>query len=76
VFFVHNRIETIVAVADHLKRLAPRARVDVGHGQMPERALEDVMRRFVIGEVDVLVSTMIVESGLDVQAKAPARGGL
>jgi len=66
VFFVHNRIETIVAVADHVKRLAPRARVDVGHGQMPERALEDVMRRFVMGEVDVLVSTMIVESGLDV----------
>ena len=66
VFFVHNRIETIVAVADHVKRLAPRARVDVGHGQMPERALEDVMRRFVTGEVDVLVSTMIVESGLDV----------
>jgi len=66
VFFVHNRIDTIVAVADHVKRLAPRARVDVGHGQMPERALEDVMRRFVVGEVDVLVSTMIVESGLDV----------
>ena len=66
VFFVHNRIETIVAVADHVKRLAPRARVDVGHGQMPERALEDVMRRFVTGDVDVLVSTMIVESGLDV----------
>jgi len=66
VFFVHNRIETIVAVADHVSRLAPRARVAVGHGQMPERALEDVMRRFVLGEVDVLVSTMIVESGLDV----------
>jgi transcription-repair coupling factor (superfamily II helicase) len=66
VFFVHNRIETIVAVSDHVRRLAPRARVDVGHGQMPERALEDVMRRFVTGEVDVLVSTMIVESGLDV----------
>ena len=49
VFFVHNRIETIVAVADHVQRLAPRARVDVGHGQMPERALEDVMRRFVTG---------------------------
>ena len=66
VFFVHNRIETIIAVADHVKRLAPRASVDVGHGQMPERALEDVMRRFVTGSVDVLVSTMIVESGLDV----------
>jgi transcription-repair coupling factor (superfamily II helicase) len=66
VFFVHNRIETIVAVADHISRLAPRARVEVGHGQMRERELEGVMRRFVSGDVDVLVSTMIVESGLDV----------
>ncbi|HSA56638.1 MAG TPA: transcription-repair coupling factor [Gemmatimonadaceae bacterium] len=66
VFFVHNRIETIVAVAEHVQRLAPRARVAVGHGQMRERELEEVMRRFVAGEVDVLVSTMIVESGLDV----------
>ncbi len=66
VFFVHNRIETIVAIADHVHRLVPRARIAVGHGQMRERDLEDVMRRFVNGEVDVLVSTMIVESGLDV----------
>ena len=66
VFFVHNRIETIEAIADHVRRLAQRARVAVAHGQMRERDLEDVMRRFVAGEVDVLVSTMIVESGLDV----------
>jgi transcription-repair coupling factor (superfamily II helicase) len=66
VFFVHNRIETIEAVADHVRRLAPRARVAVGHGQMRERELEDVMRRFVGAGVDILVSTMIVESGLDV----------
>jgi transcription-repair coupling factor (superfamily II helicase) len=66
VFFVHNRIETIVAVADHVTRLAPRARLAVGHGRMRERELEAVMRRFVAGDVDVLVSTMIVESGLDV----------
>ena len=66
VFFVHNRIDTIEAIADHVRRLAPRARVAVGHGQMRERDLEEVMRRFVGGEVDVLVSTMIVESGLDV----------
>ncbi|GAC1517421.1 MAG: hypothetical protein NVS1B4_17600 [Gemmatimonadaceae bacterium] len=66
VFFVHNRIETIEAIADHVRRLAPRARVAVGHGQMRERTLEEVMRRFVNQEVDVLVSTMIVESGLDV----------
>jgi transcription-repair coupling factor (superfamily II helicase) len=66
VFFVHNRIETIMGVQDHLQRIAPRARMAVAHGQMRERDLEDVMRRFVAGEVDVLVSTMIVESGLDV----------
>ena len=66
VFFVHNRIETIVAIADHLQRLVPRARIAVGHGQMRERDLETVMRRFVEGDVDILVSTLIVESGLDV----------
>ena len=66
VFFVHNRIETITAICDHLQRLVPRARFAVGHGQMREKELEDVMRRFVNGEVDVLVSTLIVESGLDV----------
>lgn len=66
VFFVHNRIETIEAVADHLRRLVPRARIAVGHGQMRERDLEHVMADFVRGAVDVLVSTMIVESGLDV----------
>jgi transcription-repair coupling factor (superfamily II helicase) len=66
VFFVHNRIETIEGVADHIRRIVPRARVAVGHGQMKERELEAVMRQFVGGEVDVLVSTLIVESGLDV----------
>ena len=66
VFFVHNRVETILAVADHIQRLVPRARVGVGHGQMPERELEQVMRRFVDGTIDVLVSTLIVESGIDV----------
>ncbi|HEX6047863.1 MAG TPA: TRCF domain-containing protein, partial [Gemmatimonadaceae bacterium] len=66
VFFVHNRIETIEAIADRLRRVVPRARVAVGHGQMRDRDLEDVMHRFVSGDVDVLVSTMIVESGLDV----------
>ena len=66
VFFVHNRIETIQGVADHIHRIIPRARMAVAHGQMRERELEDVMHRFVNGAVDVLVSTMIVESGLDV----------
>src|SRR4051812_12573881 len=66
VFFVHNRIETISGIADHVRRIVPRARVAVGHGQMREHELEDVMHKFVNGEIDVLVSTMIVESGLDV----------
>jgi transcription-repair coupling factor (superfamily II helicase) len=66
VFFVHNRIETIQAIADHIHRIVPRARLGVAHGQMREKELEDVMHKFVNGDVDVLVSTMIVESGLDV----------
>jgi transcription-repair coupling factor (superfamily II helicase) len=66
VFFVHNRIETIDGVAAHLRRVVPRAKLQVAHGQMRERELEEVMRGFVGGEIDILVSTMIVESGLDV----------
>ncbi len=66
VFVVHNRIETIDTVAARIGRLAPRARSAVAHGQMASDDLEEVMRRFVNGEVDILVSTMIVESGLDV----------
>jgi transcription-repair coupling factor (superfamily II helicase) len=66
VFFVHNRIETILGIADHIQRVVPRARIGVAHGQMRERELESVMHRFVGGEVDVLVSTILVESGLDV----------
>jgi len=66
VFFVHNRIETIQAIADHITRIVPRARISVAHGQMREKDLEECMHSFVNGDIDVLVSTMIVESGLDV----------
>ena len=66
VFFVHNRIETIETIAERVRRLAPAARVEVAHGQTKERDLDRVMRAFGAGDVDVLVSTMIVESGLDV----------
>ncbi|MEO8294698.1 MAG: transcription-repair coupling factor [Gemmatimonadota bacterium] len=66
VFFVHNRIETIETIAERVRALAPRARVGVAHGQMAADDLERVMQKFVAGEVDILVSTMIVESGLDV----------
>jgi transcription-repair coupling factor (superfamily II helicase) len=67
-FFVHNRVETIDTIAERVRRLVPtsRATVGVAHGQMRERALDSVMRRFVNGDINVLVSTMIVESGLDV----------
>jgi transcription-repair coupling factor (superfamily II helicase) len=66
VFVVHNRIETIETIAARVRSLAPRAQVAVGHGQMAGDELEEVMRRFVSNEVQILVSTMIVESGLDV----------
>ena len=66
VYFVHNRIETIDTVVERIRRLAPRAAVAVAHGAMRARELDDVMRRFVSGELGVLCSTMIVESGLDV----------
>jgi transcription-repair coupling factor (superfamily II helicase) len=67
VYFVHNRIETIDTIAERVRALAPpRARVAVAHGKLKGAALDDVMSRFVRGEVDILVSTMIVESGLDV----------
>ena len=66
VYFVHNRIETIDTVAARVRALAPRARLAVAHGQMRETDLEAVMGQFVRGEVNILVSTMIVESGLDV----------
>jgi transcription-repair coupling factor (superfamily II helicase) len=66
VFFVHNRVETIEAQADQLRRLLPAARVVVGHGQMSEGALEQVMRTFAGGDADVLVCTTIIESGLDI----------
>ncbi len=66
VFMVHNRIETIDTIAARVRALAPRARVGVAHGQMAAEQLETVMQQFVAAEVDILVSTMIVESGLDV----------
>jgi transcription-repair coupling factor (superfamily II helicase) len=66
VYFVHDRIETIYGVAAAVQRLAPRARIRVGHGQMKEGELEAVMIDFVEGRCDVLVSTTIIENGLDI----------
>ena len=66
VFYVHNRVETIEAQAEQLRRIIPSARISVAHGQMPEGALERVMLAFAQGEHDVLVCTTIIESGLDI----------
>lgn len=66
VFFIHNRIENLKEVAGMLQRLAPDAKIGVGHGQMEGKKLEELMLGFMNGTFDVLVSTTIVESGLDV----------
>ena len=65
-FFVHNRVADIQALADRIGHLVPDARIAVGHGQMPEKQLEQTMLRFVRQEIDVLVCTTIIESGLDI----------
>ena len=68
VFVVHNRIQSLPALTRLIQRLVPRARIAVAHGQMPEATLERTMTRYVAGEFDVLASTAIVESGLDIPA--------
>ncbi len=66
VFFVHNRVANILEIAGMIQRLCPDARVGVGHGQMDAHKLEQVMVEFIEGNIDVLVSTTIIESGLDI----------
>ncbi|MFN7743014.1 MAG: transcription-repair coupling factor [Phycisphaerales bacterium] len=66
VFFVHNRIHNILSVADDIRRMAPDARIDIGHGQMADGELEQVMLRFMRRQTDILVSTTIIESGIDI----------
>jgi transcription-repair coupling factor (superfamily II helicase) len=66
VYYVHNRIESIYAVARALEKLVPKARIAVGHGKMTETELEPVMARFIDGDVDVFVSTTIIENGIDI----------
>jgi len=65
-FYLHNRVETIEEAAQKLQQLCPNLRFLVAHGQMPERELEDKMIDFLAGDADVLVSTTIIESGLDI----------
>jgi transcription-repair coupling factor (superfamily II helicase) len=66
IFFIHNRIENIKEVAGMIQRLVPDAKIGIGHGQMEGKKLEQLMLAFMDGDFDVLVSTTIVESGLDV----------
>jgi transcription-repair coupling factor (superfamily II helicase) len=66
VFFLHNRVTSIESVELKLRKLVPQARIAVGHGQMESDELEEVMSKFVNGEVDILLSTTIIESGLDI----------
>jgi len=66
VFFVHNRIGDIEEIANIILRLVPDARIGIAHGQMNGKKLETVMMKFIEGEYDVLVSTNIIESGLDI----------
>jgi transcription-repair coupling factor (superfamily II helicase) len=66
IFFVHNRVESIESLAAMITRLVPKARVVIGHGQMRENELEKVMLKFIRGEADVLLSTTIIENGLDI----------
>ena len=65
-YFVHNRVGTIMDTANRLKFLVPDARIVIGHGQMPTDELEKVMTAFINGEADILLSTTIIESGLDI----------
>ena len=65
IFVVHNRVQTIEVIRKQLERLVPEARLAVGHGQMSERELERTMLEFADGDIDILLSTTIIESGLD-----------
>jgi transcription-repair coupling factor (superfamily II helicase) len=66
IFFIHNRVQNIGDVCGMIKKIVPEASVEFAHGQMDGKQLEDIMLRFIEGEFDVLVSTTIIESGLDI----------
>lgn len=66
VFFVHNRVKDIYKIADYLKKLLPEIKIGIAHGQMDEKNLEQVMLKFYEGEIDLLLSTAIIGSGLDI----------
>jgi len=66
VYFVHNRVESIDKAAGEVRKLVPDARLNIGHGQMSSRLLEKTMMKFMAGEIDILVCTTIIESGIDI----------
>ncbi len=66
VFFLHNRVKSIEMFRDKIQQLVPKARIVIGHGQMPKDELEEVMRIFVHGDADILLATSIIESGIDI----------
>ena len=66
VFYVYNRVESIGHVAEKLRKLIPHARIGVGHGQMTEKELEPIMIGFIKGDIDILLSTTIIENGIDI----------
>ena len=66
IFFVHNKVYNIQSIADEVRQMVPDARIVVGHGQMHEHELEAVMHKFIRHEADILVSTTIIESGIDI----------
>jgi len=66
VFFVHNRVQGIERMADFIRNIAPEAKVGVAHGRLKEDEIEDVMSKFIAGELNVLVTTTIIESGIDI----------
>ncbi len=66
IYFVHNRVGDIVSIQQKLAEIVPEANIRIGHGQMPEHQLEDVMVDFVAGDFDTLLATTIIESGLDI----------
>jgi transcription-repair coupling factor (superfamily II helicase) len=66
VYFVHNRVESIYEIADKIREMSPKARILVGHGQMPESELESIMLTFMRHEADILIATTIIENGLDI----------
>lgn len=66
VFFIHNRVESIEAIAALIQKIVPNARIAIGHGQMNEKEMEDVMLAFIDYKYDVLVATTIIENGIDI----------